>query len=122
MRSCLFRIRSHSGDRRSWVGGACFTGASAAHAAGIGLGAVVGGHRPAVVGIAAAAIQSSIPFPLQVRSSVPPLTVRSPLESRQSPSDTTVMVPPLTVIKLSSWAEKLLSPAAETGAVRPRRR
>ena len=34
---------------------------SAAHSAGIGLGAVVGGHRPAVVGIAAAAIQSSIP-------------------------------------------------------------
>ena len=55
-------IRSHSGDRRSLGRRSLLpTGASAAHAAGIGLGAVVGGHRPAVVGIAAAAIQSSIP-------------------------------------------------------------
>ncbi len=46
--------------RRFPGGGPWFSAGLAAHAAGVGLGAVVGGHRAAVVGIAAAAVQGGI--------------------------------------------------------------
>ena len=45
-----------------------------------------------------------LPFPLQVRSSVPLETVRLPLESMQSPLETMVMLPPLMTISQPSTA------------------
>ena len=62
-----------------------------------------------------------LPLPLQVSSSVPPFTVRSPLESMQSPSETMVNVPPLmTIQQLSSAANGSFDAAPEPfAAFRP---
>lgn len=42
-----------------------------------------------------------LPLPLQVSCRVPPLMVKSPLESRQSPLETMVKSPPLMMMKES---------------------